>query len=406
VDHSPIFIFSNDDFYRTVFQENWIGNGTHSNPYIIENLSITFSSVTSLINIQNTDVHFLIKNCVLTGGNVGIYMNNITNGQISTVTILNSTEDGIEIRYSSNMTITENVILNCGTTIFSRGILVIDTDNSNFTSNVISENLGGGLGFIQDEYPDFNISENNIISNNFFHKNRRHGLVLWSAGFFIVERNDFLDNNLGGTPTVVKSQAYDVGLNYGFNNLISHNYWDDWTGLDDNDDGIIDEPYPIDGYSNNSDPYPLMSLANPEENRIHFLIKPRIIIPNGGEELQGHINVSWMVSKDSFNHPVNYDLLYSPNAGSNWIELASGLNATNYLWNTTKEKDGDNCLIKVIAICHYNLSRTGFSDRTFSIHNNQFLDLMPFLQRLALFIVIFLALGFTIYFQKLKRRIK
>lgn len=48
-------------------------------------------------------------------------------------------------------------------------------------------------------------------------------------------------------------QATDDGAN----NFIDANYWDDWTSPDANNDSIVDVPYSIEGYAENSDLHPM-----------------------------------------------------------------------------------------------------------------------------------------------------
>jgi len=67
-DHGPIFINGDADFNATVRAENWLGNGTSQNPFVIEDLRITGLPGSSLIKIWNTDFHFQITNCFLDGG--------------------------------------------------------------------------------------------------------------------------------------------------------------------------------------------------------------------------------------------------------------------------------------------------------------------------------------------------
>lgn len=47
--------------------------------------------------------------------------------------------------------------------------------------------------------------------------------------------NDFINN----------SQAAELYILTGLTNTFAYNYWDDWTGPDMNNDGIVDEPYII-----------------------------------------------------------------------------------------------------------------------------------------------------------------
>ncbi|MFX0204815.1 MAG: hypothetical protein ACFFDT_02435 [Candidatus Hodarchaeota archaeon] len=81
-DHSPILIDGNANFTALVDAENWPGEGTPITPYIIDRLNITGSVDNTLIDIRNTQVYFRISNCLLSQGSLGIYLNNVTNGQL------------------------------------------------------------------------------------------------------------------------------------------------------------------------------------------------------------------------------------------------------------------------------------------------------------------------------------
>ncbi len=56
----PVNITCNEDFQA----QNFPGSGTPSDPYIIEGLTTTGADVA--INIENTDVYVVIRNCNLT----------------------------------------------------------------------------------------------------------------------------------------------------------------------------------------------------------------------------------------------------------------------------------------------------------------------------------------------------
>jgi parallel beta-helix repeat protein len=60
VNHEPFNITSDADFET----QSWPGNGSETNPYLIENLNITTNS-SACIWIMNTTSHFIIQNCVL-----------------------------------------------------------------------------------------------------------------------------------------------------------------------------------------------------------------------------------------------------------------------------------------------------------------------------------------------------
>ncbi|MBU3902481.1 MAG: right-handed parallel beta-helix repeat-containing protein, partial [Candidatus Thermoplasmatota archaeon] len=60
--HEPIHIYGNDDFT----EENGVvnGSGTESDPYIIEGWDIDASQGSNAgIEIRNTNVYFIIRNC-------------------------------------------------------------------------------------------------------------------------------------------------------------------------------------------------------------------------------------------------------------------------------------------------------------------------------------------------------
>ncbi|TET13478.1 MAG: right-handed parallel beta-helix repeat-containing protein, partial [Candidatus Thorarchaeota archaeon] len=61
--HSRISITSDGDFALQATSEGWAGNGTESDPYIIEGYII--SSDQSCIRITGTYVHFVIRDCIL-----------------------------------------------------------------------------------------------------------------------------------------------------------------------------------------------------------------------------------------------------------------------------------------------------------------------------------------------------
>lgn len=53
IEHSPISINGNAEFNATAASEGWLGNGTSSNPYVIDGLNITGPSTSPLIDIHH-----------------------------------------------------------------------------------------------------------------------------------------------------------------------------------------------------------------------------------------------------------------------------------------------------------------------------------------------------------------
>jgi parallel beta-helix repeat protein len=59
--HVPIYINGTDDFEA----QNWPGSGTDVDPYVISGLNITYGIGQTLIEIENTEAHFVIRDCFL-----------------------------------------------------------------------------------------------------------------------------------------------------------------------------------------------------------------------------------------------------------------------------------------------------------------------------------------------------
>ena len=130
------------------------GEGTYSDPYIIEDLVIDAGGWGSCILIENSDVYFKIENCYVynAGGSyeetyAGIQLSNVNNALIISNNCP-SNELGIILVYSNNNTISGNNVSNndCG----------ISLRYSN--NNTISNNNGDGIYLYH--------SDNSTILNN------------------------------------------------------------------------------------------------------------------------------------------------------------------------------------------------------------------------------------------------
>ncbi|MFX0004355.1 MAG: right-handed parallel beta-helix repeat-containing protein, partial [Candidatus Hermodarchaeota archaeon] len=90
------------------------GEGTYSNPYVIENFEIDGTGLSaSGILIENSDAFFRIENCIahtsLYQFACGIQLSNVDNGQIINNTCYDyTTNPGIRLDYCNNITISGN----------------------------------------------------------------------------------------------------------------------------------------------------------------------------------------------------------------------------------------------------------------------------------------------------------
>ncbi|MFX0125950.1 MAG: hypothetical protein ACFFAE_20180 [Candidatus Hodarchaeota archaeon] len=104
---------------------------------------------------------------------------------------------------------------------------------------------------------------------------------------------------------------------------------------------------------------------------IHFISRPRVIYPNGGETVSGTVTVEWSKAADSWGHSLSYTLYYSANGGDTWNWLVDGLMVLHYDWNTEEIGDSSNCLIKIVAICYKGLEVEDTSDGLFIVQNER-----------------------------------
>ncbi|MFQ5833713.1 MAG: right-handed parallel beta-helix repeat-containing protein [Candidatus Thorarchaeota archaeon] len=105
--HSPINISSDADFLAQKVGEGWAGNGTETDPYIIEGYNITYNG--PCISISNVTSYFTIRDSLLIspgdppppgGYDNGIALINTSHCQVSSNTFLGSRNAGLFIGWS------------------------------------------------------------------------------------------------------------------------------------------------------------------------------------------------------------------------------------------------------------------------------------------------------------------
>ena len=165
---SPIIINGNGGWASIAISESWCyGSGIINNPYIIENITIDGQGSGSCIEIKNSNVYFIIRNCTVYNSSLGfgldlhagIRLEDVSNGKLINNTSTNNNRNGISLIYSNNIVIANNTIsYNDGF-----GISCGDT-NTNINSSInISQNV-----LFDNSYPDITINYGvyvNIFSN-------------------------------------------------------------------------------------------------------------------------------------------------------------------------------------------------------------------------------------------------
>lgn len=174
-----------------------------------------------------------------------------------------SSNKNFGIHLYDNPTNTNNLIIS---NIFSnnkRGIYTLNAKTNNISSNTFTGNTEYGM-FLYDA------SNDNIISDNIFTENSDYALRIMSSSKNTVIKNLFMKNNMGlyfccgANKNIAYNNAFIDNTNYNaqddigntWDNGVVGNYWDDYTGADENDDGLGDSPYIIS--SGKQDNFPRM----------------------------------------------------------------------------------------------------------------------------------------------------
>ena len=246
--HDPIFINRNVDIEE---RDDFEGNGTPENPYIIENYFIEITGYwRSGIHIHETNFSFIIRDCYVISEFIGIRFGAqsvIGTAKIYNNTCVSSTGDGKGIYFGqlSSCHIENNTLTN-----FEQGIYLSSAHSCTIKNNIIKDNNCQGIYILH--------SYHNVIRDNLIKYNTEHGLAIVGVTSFnnSVVNNTFLDNAYVTSYTIddgregtIQSQAYDEGMeNKWFDAEVElGNIWSNHAG-----EGV----YQIDGPSQSVDEYP------------------------------------------------------------------------------------------------------------------------------------------------------
>ncbi len=250
--HDPIYIEGNYNFIPA----NGVvsGSGTENDPYIIENWSISAENANG-IEIRNTTVNFIIRNCQVEKGCnkywVGISLDNVVSGKVENCTLENN-HDGIQLRRSSNNILTNNVFENnawrgiwlsysdnntlsnntCENNNWS-GISLSHSDNNTLTNNASTNNNGCGIHL-------YSYSDNNILVNNVCENNGNTGIELWFS-----DNNTLINNTCRNNQSGIylwASNNITMENNALSNNRYNFGVWDKFAHQIDNSNTVNGKP--------------------------------------------------------------------------------------------------------------------------------------------------------------------
>lgn len=215
-------------------------SSSNSNKLVITQNTVSNSSYAGLY--LNGDSHESVERNFISGAKqYGAWISLVSNSQFINNTVTNS---GIsfEVDSSSWDLISGNIFFN------SQSLELVLSASQHTT---ISNSVFNGSSDFSLELTN---GLNNVVTANTFTNANYYNIELINENNTVLEKNVFLDK-----PSFGSSQALDEGLN----NLFAYNYWAGWTAPDSNNDGIVDNPYLINGPIQNYDLKPLATLSFP-----------------------------------------------------------------------------------------------------------------------------------------------
>ncbi len=197
-EHKAITIYGDANLTATAQAEGWQGDGSSTNPFIIENYVITLNSTNtngdwySGILIFHTTLHVIIRSNFfssnITVPNVqmnGIYLWNVSNVQIINNTFDDSLDNGISIVPSTNWELSSNVFIQENTFTSRNGISMIGTEKATIKNNTFHNSSI----LMQD------LTKNVVVTENYFDKKPLSAIEIDNASMIEIRKNIFMQNH-------------------------------------------------------------------------------------------------------------------------------------------------------------------------------------------------------------------
>jgi len=199
-------VFNNTIYTNTGAGAEGIRLANHCDKNLILNNTIRNTDVDGILLVNTCHNNSIIGNIIYYSIDNGIHLQNSCQwNNITRNSIINNTNGIYLFTLSSNNLVWDNIIKNSS----GNGVSIEETSNSNTFWNNSIWNNNYGVNIV-DPSCDYNVFYSNNFTGNIIH-------------------------------------AFDFGTIFdnSFNNSVIGNYWDNYTGIDANDDGIGDTSYSI-----------------------------------------------------------------------------------------------------------------------------------------------------------------
>ncbi|MDH7517329.1 MAG: NosD domain-containing protein [Candidatus Thermoplasmatota archaeon] len=257
------------------------------------------------------------NNQIYSNGDSGIRIENSSfTFEISNNIIVSNTNYGIMIVGSSNKIQTNIVEFNK-----KHGIFLFADDNNTISDNIINGNTYDGIRL-------YNSTDDTIYGNKIY-ANSGYGVYM---DFFttsnLVYNNLFYDNTHNAYDTSISRnnswyKQKTTGTNILQQTYIGGNYWDDYTGSDNDIDGFGDTPYIIHG--NNKDELPIVDTTAPMITSVEA--KPSSV------KTGGYIYISAIVTDNSQEVSAVYLNITKPDGKTIGFPITQNKTGTTYYCN-------------------------------------------------------------------------
>ncbi|RLF29717.1 MAG: hypothetical protein DRN05_01050 [Thermoplasmata archaeon] len=305
----------------------------------IENNVVQNNTANGVFLNRTCDNNGISSNMFSYNGN-GVYLNDYCDyNTISNNQIQNSDSNGIILENSSWNIINNNIVHSNN----NYGIMIVGSNNT-IQNNLVSYNKKHGMYFTADD--------NNTISSNTINNNSYDGMRLYNSTYDYIYNNEIYGNQLHGVYMdffTLNNYVYNnffhdnadnacdksinrniwntsktLGTNIVDGPYLGGNYWDDYTGSDNNNDGLGDTPYTI--YAGNQDQHPLLDIISPEINNI--------IVTPSKQKTGGHINISATIT-DNVEIKTVHLLITYPNDQTINLSITQNKTGNTYYCNKT-----------------------------------------------------------------------